>query len=416
MKKLNIFSLIAVAMMFIGSCMLSSCKKDKKDDPKDPVDPKTEDSTGIKVNKVADYLYEYTAEGYSTEAPSELLFDDGPVPIFGCSAVRNGNFYGRNLDFNINEICEFVIKTKATATRPHASIGVANTCFLNITNDMVKAGLSEDLLKYIPWMTMDGINDAGLVCNINVVNAADIKDFPHTHTNEGAPQIMVMQLIRALLDNSGSVAEAKTFIESHDIRPIPTTWDGHIMIADPNETVIVEFTGEEGNKVKFVKQTQMIMTNFYNHLFNEEKFLSDHNNKHFPAHSCGMERYRILSANFNTGNSMQGMWELLKKVRYTQTYDTSVDPFWCSEYYDTPKIPTFDDHPMSYWTKDKVLAEEKPAAEVAAYEKYAATGEYNEEDGLWFTSHNSTYDIANKTLWVTIREKYDKHYEFKLEE
>lgn len=404
MKKLNNFSFIAVVMILIG--MLSGCKDNDKDTPTPP--PTT-------VTKITDYLYEYEAGNYSPEAPSELLFDDGPIPIFGCSAVRNGNFYGRNLDFNINEICEFVIRTKATATRPHASIGVANTCFLNITNDMVKAGLSEELLNYIPWMTMDGINDAGLVCNINVVNAADIKDFPHTHTNEGAPQIMVMQLVRALLDNCGSVAEAKTFIESHDIRPIPTTWDGHIMIADPNETVIVEFTGEKGNEVKYVTQNQMIMTNFYNHLFDEEKFLSDYKTTNFPAHACGIERYMILSDNFNLANSMLGMWDLLKKVRYTQTYDVNVNPFWCSEYYDVAKIPSFDEYPMSYWTKDKVLAEEEPAKEVAAYEKYAATGEYNEEDGLWFTSHNSTYDIANKTLWVTIREKYDKHYEFMLQ-
>ncbi len=368
----------------------------------------------VKVTKIADYLYEYTAEGYSTEAPSELLFDDGPVPIFGCSAVRNGNFYGRNLDFNINEICEFVVRTKATETRPHASIGVANTCFLNITNDMVKAGLSEKLLKYIPWMTLDGINDAGLVCNINVVNAADTKKNPHKPTNEGAPQIMVMQLVRALLDNCGSVAQAKTYIESHDIREIPTTWDGHIMVADPKETMIVEFTGEKGNEVKFVVQEQMIMTNFYNHLFKEENFLRDRSINNFPKHSCGMERYFILSDNYATGNSMQGMWDLLKSVRYTQSYDTSVDPFWCSEYYDTPKIPTFDDHPMSYWTKEKVLAEEKPKKEVEAYKKYAATGEYNEEDGLWFTSHNSTYDIANKALWVTVREKYKDVYKFEL--
>lgn len=43
-----------------------------------------------------------------------------------------------------------------------------------------------------------------------------------------------------------------------------------------------------------------------------------------------------------------------------------------------------------------------------------APSELLTDDGLWFTSHNSTYDIANKTLWVTIREKYEKHYDFKL--
>ena len=389
--RANVLSIL----MLIGALVsFASCSRE--DDKKTPE---------TLVTKVADYLYEYTAEGYATEAPAVLYTDNAEINVFGCSAVRNGNFYGRNLDFNINEICEFVVKTKATAERRHASIGVANTCFLNITNDMVEAGLSEKLLKYIPWMTLDGINDAGLVCNINVVNTADLKK-KHDHTKEGAPQIMAMQLIRALLDNCGSVEEAKAFINSRDIRPIPTSWDGHIMIADPNKTVIVEFTGEKDNEVKYVESEKPIMTNFYNHLYTTPDS--------FPQHACGIERYRILEKSYDTGNTMEGMWELLKKVRYTQTYDTSVEPFWCSEYYDTLKIPDFDKHPQSYWMKDKVLAEEKPKKEVKAYEEYAKTGKYNPGDGLWFTSHNSTYDIANKTLWVTIREKYGKHYEFQL--
>lgn len=383
------------AILFIGALFAASCSDDTP-----------EQTNANKVTKIADYLYEYTAEGYNTEAPSELRSDVGTLPVFGCSSVRNGNFYGRNLDFNINETCEFIVRTKATATRKHASIGVANTCLLNIPNEMVEAGLSDDLLKYIPWMMMDGINDAGLVCNINVVNAADIQDCPHTHTNPGAPQIMVMNIIRALLDNCGSVEEAKTFILNHDIRPIPTTWDGHIMIADPVNTVIVEFTGEKGSEVKFTVPEKLIMTNFYNYQYERDK--------KFPNHACGIERYHILSDNYAISNSMEGMWQLLKMVHYTQEYDVNTDPFWCSEFYDILKIPTFDEHPMEYWTKDKILAEEIPQHEIAAYAEYAKTGKYDPADGLWFTSHNSTYDIANKSLWVTIREKYEKHYEFKL--
>ena len=49
-----------------------------------------------------------------------------------------------------------------------------------------------------------------------------------------------------------------------------------------------------------------------------------------------------------------------------------------------------------------------------AYNVYEKIGEYNPEDGMWFTAHNSIYDIANRTLWVTIREKYEKQYDFKL--
>ncbi len=351
--------------------------------------------------KVADYLYEYEADGYGTEAPTTLLTDDGPV-TFGCSAVRNGNFYGRNLDLGISETCEFVIRTKATAERRHASIGVANTCFSNITEDMVQAGLSEEQLNFIPWMMMDGVNDAGLVCNINVVNMSDIEAVPHTHTNPGKPQIMVMQLVRALLDNCASVAEAMEFISAHDITPMPYdiagTWDGHIMIADADNNVIVEFTGEKGSEVKYIETN--IMTNFYNHMYEATGA--------YPPHACGVERYEILKANYDGGNTMQGMWELMKKVQYTQAYDESTEPFWCTEHIDG--VPGGD----ITWTKEQLLQEAETQKMLNAYKVYEQTGEYNPADGMWFTAHNSVYDIANRTLWVTVREKYEKHYEFKL--
>lgn len=354
-----------------------------------------------RVTKVADYLYEMEADDYGTEPPTALLTEGGPV-TFGCSAVRNGNFYGRNLDLTINETCEFVVRTKASPKHKHASIGVANTCFSIITDDMVRAGLSEDQLNYIPWMMMDGVNDAGLVCNINVVNMNDIKSALHTHTNPGKPQLMVMQLVRSLLDNCGSVAEAKEFINNHDIIPIPTElgdlWDGHIMIADANNTVIVEFTGEKGAEVKYIEEN--IMTNFYNHLYKA--------NGVFPPHACGVERFEILKANYDSANTMQGMWELLKRVQYTQAYNESTEPFWCTEH--TDAVPGGD----ITWSKQQLLEQTEIQKMLKAYKVYEQSGEYNPEDGMWFTAHNSTYDIQNKTLWVTVREKYGSHYQFKL--
>ena len=164
-----------------------------------------------------------------------------------------------------------------------------------------------------------------------------------------------------------------------------------------------------------------IMTNFYLYGFDGNTSTAfykedDYNSSEttLTKYSAGIERYDILSENYASSNSMEGMWNLLKMVRYTQEYDVNTDPFWCSEFFDTAKIPTFDEHPMEYWTKDRILAEEIPQEEIAAYEEYAATGKYDPEAGLWFTAHNSTYNIADKSLWVTIREKYEKHYEFKL--
>ena len=36
--------------------------------------------------------------------------------------------------------------------------------------------------------------------------------------------------------------------------------------------------------------------------------------------------------------------------------------------------------------------------------------------GLWYTEHNSTYDIKARKLWVTVHELYDNKYEFELAE
>ena len=133
----------------------------------------------------------------------------------------------------------------------------------------------------------------------------------------------------------------------------------------------------------------------------------------YPPHACGVERYEILKAGYDSANTMEGMWELLKKVQFSQAYKESTEPFWCSEYYDV--IPSFDEHPIEYWTKEKILEQEMPAIEVDAYELYERTGKYDLKNNLWHTTHNSTYDIANRSLWVTIREKYEKRHEFKLQ-
>ena len=69
---------------------------------------------------------------------------------------------------------------------------------------------------------------------------------------------------------------------------------------------------------------------------------------------------------------------------------------------------------MEYWTKEKILEQEMPAIEIDAYKVYERTGGYD-LNNLWLTTHSSTYDIANRSLWVTIREKYEQHYEFKLQ-
>ncbi len=70
--------------------------------------------------KLADYLYYMEFTDYVPDLTTGEQVKTG----FACSAVRNGNFYGRNLDLDYADVPEFVIKVAAKEGR-YASIGIA---------------------------------------------------------------------------------------------------------------------------------------------------------------------------------------------------------------------------------------------------------------------------------------------------
>lgn len=335
--------------------------------------------------KVAPYLFEITVDDYLAEVPGDLL--EEATTDFNCSAVRNGNFYGRNLDFFVSEISEFVVKTPAKEGR-HASIGVAR--LFHMTDAEIEAGLTKEQLAILPWGMFDGINDAGLFCNMNVTPAGD-SGIKHTSPNPELPQISCVFLVRALLDNCASVDEVIEFINTHSVVGMDKGgFDLHFMIGDPEKNVVLEFIDN-----KPVIKEQYIMTNF---LVNADAL---------TPHADGVERYEILKENYaEGGESMEGMWNLLKRVRFSQAYDPEVVPFWKSEFTAEPRTI---ESPL-----EEVLSDPAVQKNFADFKNFKETGYYTQDMHLWFTVHNSTYDIANKALWVTIREDYDHIYKFSL--
>ncbi|MCQ2245880.1 MAG: linear amide C-N hydrolase [Bacteroidaceae bacterium] len=337
--------------------------------------------------KIADYLFEITVDDYCDTVPNYLIAEAGKE--FGCSAVRNGNFYGRNLDFFISEISEIVVRTTAKEGR-HASVGVGR--LKQMTDAEIEAGLTKELIYILPWGMFDGINDAGFFCNMNVTPMQDA-GLVHTNSNPGKPDVQSTFLVRALLDNCATVDEAIEYINNHNIIGMNKGgWDLHFMIGDPEKTVVLEFIDNEA-----VIKEQTIMTNFFVNKLPE-----------ITPHADGLERYDILKENYaEGGESMQGMYNLLKRVRFSQAYDPETKPFWKSEYYEG--MPYTIDTPL-----ETILADSKVQEGFNNFKNYKETGKYTPEMGLWYTEHNSTYDIANRKLWVTVHEDYDHHYEFAL--
>lgn len=337
--------------------------------------------------KVADYLFEVTVDDYLAEAPNGIAAAMGNK--LQCSAVRNGNFYGRNLDYFISEISEIVVHTPAKDGR-YATLGVGRMSTL--TDAEIEAGLTKEQLGILPWELYDGINDAGLFCNMNVTPAADA-GIPHTSPNPGLPDIHCIFLVRALLDNCATVGEAVEFVNSHNVIGMNMSgWDLHFMIGDPEETVVLEFID---NKAVFKEQT--IMTNFFVNLLPE-----------YTPHADGIERYEILKEHYDEGGeSMEGMWNLMRRVRFSQSYDPATEPFWKSEYCGGPSF-TIES------SLEEVLGSEAVQKNISDFKNYKETGYYAPEMGLWYTEHCSVYDIENKALWVTVHEDYDHHYEFSM--
>lgn len=338
------------------------------------------------VKKVADMLYEVTFDEYSTEIPAssayELMCGD-----LACSSVRNGGFVGRNFDYFMNQCPSFVIHTTAKKDR-YATIGVGRLAKVN--SEKVEAGLPQEKLDLLPWFLLDGINEKGLVVSSNVLFKSDWGEVPHTGTKPGAPELNDLFLTRPLLDNCANVDEALDYLKKFNITAMCSSrMDLHYMISDPQKTIVVEFINNE-----IVAKEQYIMTNYF---INMDKI---------PEHPDGLERMNTLRENYDEGKTMEGMYSLMQRAKYTNLYNASNK--WYSELgltYSQIQNPTNK-------IEEMLLDNQK------AYEeelKYIKENGLRESTEWWDTTHNSIYDISNKKLWVTVHERYEEGpYKFSL--
>ena len=329
--------------------------------------------------KVADMLYEVTYDEYSSEIPGS----SASVEMSGdmaCSSVRNGGFVGRNFDYFMNQCPTFVIRTTAKENR-YATIGVGRLA--KITSKTVESGLPEEKLDLLPWFLLDGMNEKGLVINSNVLFKADWGEIPHTGTNPGAPELNDLFLVRPLLDNCATVDEAVTYLQKYNITPMNSEiMDLHYMISDPEKTCVVEFFNNE-----IVVKEQNIMTNYF---INIDKI---------PDHPDGLERMQVLQENYDEGNTMEGMYQLMQRAKYTNSYYASNK--WYSE------------QGLTY-SQILELPENAEEALIPTQEEFEQEKEYVKKNGLrettewWDTTHNTIYDIENKKIWVTVHERYEE--------
>lgn len=338
--------------------------------------------------KIDPYLYEITYNDYIYDKNLETITN---VEDFGCSSVKNGSYYGRNFDFIYNDVPEFVVRINSSENR-HASVGISILSGIHKNDDIIND--YGDKLKLLPNFTLDGINDSGVICSDNVVPKEDVISL--TGTNPGKEDLHVAFIVRYVLDNANSADNAIELLKERNIYgDLGENYNLHIMIADKDKTYVVEFIDNK-MVVEEKKDNEQIMTNYYVNL------------DYLTENSAGVERYNILKENYNEGNTFEGMWNLLQRVKYSKTYLFDKDIEWYSEF-----IPQSTLNNMTEETKKEI------DELFDTYKKnYWVTRTYQNRNGsnssYWFTTHNSTYDIEKRKLRVTIQENYDTYYEYNL--
>lgn len=371
---------IVVAIALIASIIFTAIQKNT---------PSSNGKIYTAPKQIAPYLYEMSFTDY--------VFDEenathNHMEAFGCSSVRNGNYYGRNFDYIFNDVPEFVVYVAAKENR-HASLGVATHYGLRESN--LLKGEYDKQLEIIPNLTLDGINDAGVIASINVVPGEEDAG-KLTGTNPNGEPLNAAFAARYILDNAGSADEAVELLRTRNIYGTAVSnMYLHIMIADSAKTYIVEFIN---NELVAQEKTgdEQIMTNFYANL------------PELTEHSAGVERYQILKENYAEGNTMVGMRNLMARVKYSNAYNYSNDPAWYSEAIPQSILKNRD---------AAVFAEYAKGFENIAkdYWNYVTNDKRNPANTkFWHTTHNSIYDIEKRVLRLTVQENYSDYFDFSL--
>lgn len=279
-----------------------------------------------------------------------------------CSVVRAENTFSRNFDFPYDERSEFVVRMTAGPDR-FASVGVSNAG-TNLTEDAVASGKWSRYYKCLPGLTVDGVNERGVVAEINVIptNGAERTAWPGHGIN-------ALGAVRWVLDHAtdagmaASNLAAKVYIPDALIRK---GYSAHFMIADENSTWVVEDGAAHPVGGVIPNAPPAVMTNF--RLFSDDPY------------GTGYERYDLLAS----GGNITSAWF---RAAYRR-------PFARPTEFAAPGVGT-------HTATNALLAWAEANIPQGAPESLTRNGK------SWQTIHTSVYDLSNRVLRVAVQETDD---------
>ena len=195
------------------------------------------------------------------------LFRAGGCSSFFCRSDRGELLSCRNYDLphrdkegrstGLNVILRCHPKGK------YASLGVADAAWLSKINLPYTMGALDGpkILRsptaLLPWLTMDGINEKGLVLSVHALDLKDGEEPVHQR-NEGRETVCVTELLRYGLDECADVEEFLALADSVDMHHILKA-DFHVFATDAaGNAAVLEW---RCNELYVVRQDAV--TNFY---------------------------------------------------------------------------------------------------------------------------------------------------------
>lgn len=313
-------------------------------------------------------------------------FKNHTYNIGSCASTRKGNFYGRNYDWYYDERVSFEVI--CDNPRYHKSVGISGG-LASLVKDNIDPSKWNDIFELIPFTILDGINDAGVVCNVNVVPTGDKGHT--TGTNPEGKDLPAAMVVRYVLDHADSAEDAIEKLKERNIF-CPSNMEVHFMIADATNTFVIEFVNNK--MVIFENDT---MTNFYIDGFNGTQ-------ASMTPFGSGLERYNILKDE-DVGNieNEENMLALMEQVYFTNAYKENVEPLRYTDFVGT-------------WSDRVITTQSAPEDVLPIIERARARYEERTRNGeLWQTVHSSVYDIVEKKMYYRIQEDITTTYELSLE-
>lgn len=311
----------------------------------------------------------------------------------GCSVLRRGNLVGRNYDWRLDEAAEFVVKVSPLGSR-HGSVGVASLG-TNLTERMVTSGRHTDLYRVLPGRTVDGINDAGLVAEVNVIPY----DAASSPTQGVTRTLHAFGVVRYALDNFGSAREAAEYVAEHYYIPEGSAYAYHWSFSDAEGSWIVE----DGRCAKATQGQvmSMSMTNF--RIWWVARFIDPETGRIDREALAAEDPYGTGVERFEAMYGMEDVAEALREVAYTKTYLAATEPRRISEFAEEG-VARVDEAEALSNVAERVIA--------AWRGREAARAQ-----GIWWqTVHSSIYDIERRTLAIAVQEDFGTRYVFHADE